>query len=118
MHKVPGGGKRRRRQARTFERCGAHGRAYSEHSHLRGRSIPTLELDSGRRLVDRLPLRTEDVGQAIERPLAPRATLDPADIALVDAGLLGEIDLGEAEELPSLSAAMGRRARRFAEASA
>jgi hypothetical protein len=103
-----------------FERCGAHGRAYSEHSHLRGRSIPTLELDSGRRLVDHLPLRTGGVGQANERPLArkDRATLDPADIALVDAGLLGEIDLGEAEELPSLSAAMGRRARRFAEASA
>ena len=55
------------------------------------------ELDSGRRLVDHPPLRAEGVGEAKERLLVrqDRATLDPADIALVDAGLLGWLGLGK-----------------------
>jgi hypothetical protein len=48
-------------------------------------------LDSGRRLVDQPPLRSEGVGETKERLLVreDRTTLDPADVALVDAGLLG-----------------------------
>lgn len=68
------------------------------------RATPALELDSGHRLVDHPPLRSEGVGEAKKRLLVrkDRATLDPADVALVDAGLLGEFGLGEVEELPSL----------------
>jgi hypothetical protein len=65
---------------------------------------PTVEPDSGRRLVDQTPLRSEAVGKAKERLLVreDRAALDPAGVALVDAGLLGEVGLREAAEFPLL----------------
>ena len=101
MHRVPN---RRRRPARTFERCGAHDRSmFSERSHLL--DLPARDTDrragfwpSACRTVT-VPHRGRRRGEDASSRRKDRATLDPADVALVDAGLLGEIDLGEAAEL-------------------
>jgi len=62
-----------------------------------------LELDSGTRPVNHPPLRAEGIGEAQKRLLVreDRTTLDPADVALVDA-VFSLARSGEAEELPAL----------------